>query len=1015
MSTFAPIHIISSYSFLQSGLTMKKIAKFVAESGYFGAALTDEGNMYGVPEFAHAMMEMNKPYLLGMNIVIDEVNFTIYALNEVGYHHLIDINTAIQKEKLDYAFLKAHSDGLAVVLETNHGEFKKRFIELEKIDTTFTKWLSTYAELSPRHFYLGIEVTSKEEIQIANKIRHFASDYTYQCIAFPRIKYAKKDDAIVLKIVSTISEGSFIKEKKADGQEYFMKESDYHKLYSEEEINNTNILVNSSTLDFLQKRGEMLHFSTQNSDIALKEATFACLKNKGLDHNETYLSRLNYELEIIASMGYSDYFLLVQDYVNWAKTHDILVGAGRGSSAGSLVSYLLNITEVDPIQYHLLFERFLNPARKTMPDIDVDFMDIKREEVIQYMRDKYGHDKVSNIVTFQSILAKQALRDVGRVYQYPERHIVLLSKAISNPKYSLGQAYKYLPEFKKLVDSDNYFKEFVSLAGKIEGLPRQSGQHAAGVILNNSPIEKAIPVSIDFNDNYISQYEAGYLEEQGFLKMDFLGIRNLTTVSVCVDLINAHHPDLHLSKENLPYEEKAIFDLICSGHTIGLFQIETSVMRRGIQTLKPSCFEDVVALVALNRPGPMPYVKNYALRRDSLEKVTYLCDDLKDILAPTYGIIVYQEQINQIASTMAGLSPAEADSFRRAISKKDKAKLASLGEEFISGSMKKGHSKAVSEAVFNDILKFADYGFNRSHSVVYAVLTCRMAWLKAHYPLEFYTALLETGLSANDSKFADNVSEMKAMGIKILPPDINLSGKSFVALDNALIFPLTSISGISDLVAENIINERKNGTFKDFFDFVTRLFTDKITENQIIKLINSGAFDHLYPSRACMRISTKAALQYAELVHDDNGQLNIGISGITPPEMMKDHDDPIENLDLEYDTIGIMLSDNILEYKKDLLAAKKVTPISETVDMNYATIAGIVKAVKVIKTKKASSMAFVKVFDQTGDIEVTIFPKLFEEKANLLEKNNILVISGRFDVRDDERSFSANTVELLEE
>ncbi|HNX15946.1 MAG TPA: DNA polymerase III subunit alpha [Bacilli bacterium] len=1014
MSKFAPIHIISSYSFLKSGLTMRKIARSVEKQGYFGAGLADFDCMYGIPEFVHAMEEIKKPFIVGLNIAIDGANLSLYALDEVGYHHLININTAIQKNQLSLAALGDNSKGLACVMEANHGAFFERFSALEKVDTAFTKWLNEYSKFFDRRFYLGLEVVDLVSKTNMNKVREFAKNYSYRCVAFPRIRYEKKDDAIVLKIVSAIAEGGFIKEKKAEGYECFMPEADYHKLYQETEIDVTNELIQKSTFAFMKKRGEMLHFSSRNSDEQLKEIAWNKLKEYRLDNNQPYIDRLSYELTTISSMGYSDYFLLVQDYVNWAKKQGILVGAGRGSAAGSLVSYLLNITEVDPIFYRLQFERFLNPARKSMPDIDVDFMDIKREEVIQYMRDKYGRDKVSTIVTFQTILARQALRDIGRVYQYPERHIVLLSKAISNPRYSLGQAYKNLPEFQKIVDSDPYFKEYVSLAGKIEGLPRQSGQHAAGIILNNTPIENSIPVSIDFNDNYISQYEAEYLEEQGFLKMDFLGIRNLTTVSVCVDLIDVHYPDLHLDKTKIPYDTPEIFSLISSGHTIGLFQIETSVMRKGIQTLKPSCFEDVVALIALNRPGPMPYVKNYANRRDGKEKIVYLSEDLKDILAPTYGIIVYQEQINQIASVMAGLSPSEADLFRRAVSKKDKAILLSLGKQFIEGSIKNHHSESVSKEVFDDILKFADYGFNRSHSVVYAVLACRMAWLKAHYPLEFYVALLETSLSANDSKFIDNIAEMRAMGIKILPPNINESQMAFSINNKALLFPLTSINGINDLTAASIIKERENGPFKDFFDFVTRLFASKISENQVLKLINAGAFDSLYGSRASLRNTIKAAMQYSELVHDDNGQLSIGIASIAPPEMIEDQDDPIENLDLEYDAIGVMLSSNILDYKQDLLKAKNVVSIGEIPEHVNVSIAGIVKIKKVIKTKKGSSMAFVKIFDQTGDIEVTVFPQLFAEKAQLLEKNNIVLIKGKYEVRNDESGFIAEDIENLE-
>ena len=715
-------------------------------------------------------------------------------------------------------------------------------------------------------------------------------------------------------------------------------------------------------------------------------------------------------------MGYPDYFLLVQDYVLWAKKNDILVGPGRGSAAGSLVSYLLNITEIDPIVYNLQFERFLNPYRKTMPDIDVDFMDIRRDEVVQYMRDKYGSHNVANIVAFQTIGAKQSIRDIGRIYGIPERHISLLTKTLTNQKYTLGQSYKNLPEFKNLVDSDNYFKDIVSLAGKIEGLPRQTGQHAAGVVFNNSSMEKSLPVTIDLNDNYISQYEAIYLEEQGFLKMDFLGLRNLTTVSLCVDLINKHYPEVNLKKDEIPFDSKEIFDLISSGQTMGLFQIDTTVMAHGIKTLKPSCFEDVVALLALNRPGPMAFIKNYADRRDGKEKYRFISEGLKEVLAPTYGIIVYQEQVNKIATVMAGFTPGEADIFRRAISKKDKEKMTSYEKQFIEGSIKNGYTEKNAKEVFNHILKFANYGFNRSHSVVYAVLACRMAWLKAHYPLEFYSAILETGSSTNEAKFSDYLNEIKRRGIKVLAPSVNISNKYFIIKDNALVFPLTSISHVNELLTDAIILERnERGPFKDFFDFATRMYGYKITETQLIKLIDAGAMDEFSPSRASMLASVRNALQFAELNYSEDGQMNLGIAAMIAPDLAQEHDDPLENLDKEYEALGIMLSSNPLDYKQDLIKSKNVTPIMDIPPYGQVSICGIIKNKKIIRTKKGASMAFIKLYDQTGEVEATIFPNLFETTNSILDRNNIIVMKGRFDGKGQDITFVANEVELLED
>ena len=1011
---FAPLHITSGYSFLKSGLTMERIKKAITSNDYFGMGLTDLGVMYGIPEFINTMELINKPYVIGVDVSIDGDSLSLYAMNEMGYHHLVNINTTIQKEELSLEVIKDNASGILAVIETNHGVFKDHFLEDD--EQTFAKYLIKYGNIFKDDLYLGIEVTSKEEVSYANKIRKFADKYTYPCVAFPRIKYLKKDDAIVLQIVEAIANDEKLDIKQANGQEYFMKEDDYSKIYSKVEMDNTINIIKKSSFNYHQKRGEMLHFGVENSISYLKDKCYQALKEKGLE-DEEHKQRLDYELDIIISMGYADYFLIVSDYVNWSKNHDVLVGPGRGSAAGSLVSYLLNITEVDPLSYGLQFERFLNPFRKTMPDIDVDFMDEKRDLVVEYMREKYGKERVANIVTFQTILAKQALRDIGRVYDIPTRHIDLLSKRLTNKDLDLRNSYKKLPEFRSLVDSDKYFLEIVSLASKIENLPRQSGMHAAGIILNNFPLSGAIPVSIDFNDNYISQYEMGYLEEQGFLKMDFLGLRNLTTIAKCVDLINKSHPEDKLDCHNIPFDKPEIYELISSGLNMGIFQIETQAMAKNIKVLQPNCFNDVVALLALGRPGPMQFIPNYAKRKAGLEKIDYIVSDLEPVLKETYGIIVYQEQINQIATVMAGFSAGEADLFRRAVSKKDKEQLIQLESDFIKGSMAKGHDEKTSKLVFDNILRFADYGFNKSHSVVYSIIATRMAYLKAHYPLEFYAAILETSSSTDDNKFNEYVSEMKKRGIKMLPPSVNNSSNRFVIDNNALRYPLTSISGINEMFYSKLEEERKeNGLFKDFFDFITRMYSYKITENQLLKLIDAGAFDEFYPSRASMRVSLKSAMQYAELSYDESGQLSIGIAKVAPPLMIKGNDDPLENLDKEYEVLGIMLSDHPLKYKRQLLEAKGVIPLIEANSQKgNMTICGIIKNRKIIKTKKGSNMAYIKIFDETGELEITIFPTLYQQAISLLDRNSTIVAKGRFDDRNGETSFIADSITPLED
>lgn len=1012
---FAPLHIISCYTFLESGLTIERIKESVSKENYFGAAIADKKVMYGVPFFIKAMEEINKKYLVGITLNVEEEYLSIYALNEEGYRNLSLLSTHSEQSDLTLSELNEYKTGLVCILDTNKGKFKELYFDATETDPSFVSRINKYKEAF-EEFYLGVEVTSRIEVKYANKIRKMANDNGFTTIAFPSIYYQKKDDAIILEMVKAIKDDDKIDIKKAEGQAYFMKESDYQKIYTARELALTVELVKKSTFNYHMKRGEILHFPVENSELYLREQVAKGLASKGFATNVKYLERANHEVDVILKMGYADYFLVVQDYVHYAKTHGILVGSGRGSAAGSLVSYALGITEVDPIKYDLQFERFLNEGRKTMPDIDIDFMDVRRDEMVEYMRHKYGVSKVANIVTFQTIGAKQSLRDVGRIYEYHDWLISNLSKAITNPKLTLRECYKTLPAFKELVDSDNYYLEIVSLASKIEGLPRQSGLHAAGVILNNDPIEEAMPVSFDFSNNYISQYEMSFLEEQGFLKMDFLSLRNLTIVDTCLKLIEKYK-GIHLDFYDLKYDDPETYKIINSGKVMGLFQLESAGMKRAAKTLEPTCFEDVVALISLFRPGPMASIPSYGRRKKGLEKATYLSASLKEILGPTYGILVYQEQINSIAKAMAGFSLSEADLFRRGVSKKKASVLKELKDKFIKGSIKNGYSEKQAIEMYERIYKFANYGFNKSHAVGYAILGCQMAYLKAKYPLEFYAAILQTSASTNDVKFGEIVSEMKSLGLEVSLPNINTSEKMFSILDNKLIYPLGEIRGVPSVLVDSILIEReKNGAFKDFFDFVLRLFPYHITDKQIEALINAGTFDSLYKSRASLRQSIFRAVQYAELNYSENGQMTLGSQFVKAPSIIEHGDDPLENLNLEYDTIGIMLSDNPLNYKKDILESHNALPIVDVIDStNVVTFGGMIKSKKVINTKKGTPMAFVKLFDNTGEMEVTIFSDLYSKNLKYIEMNKLVLIKGSNRKNKEETSFIVNEITSLEE
>lgn len=1012
MSNFAPINIISGFSFLQSGLTIEKIEEYIKKYDYFGMGLADNEVMHGIPSFIKSANKINKPFIVGIRTECDGLSLLLYCTNEEGYRTLIKIINTLNDENFSLEKIENISS-LTCVCETKYGKFKEMFSAIDDIHTK--KKFSNLAKLF-KSFYLGLEITSKND-EFAAKIRTFANEYGYKTIAAPRIRYPEPKDAIVINLVDSIASNNaeVLEETSATGPECFLKEVHYAMLYTAEEMQNTVSLVKENTFSFSVKRGKLLKPFVGDSETILREKCEEKLKALNLE-DDAHKERLKHELSIINEMGYPDYFLLVEDYVNFAKNNGILVGPGRGSAAGSLVSYLLNITEVDPLDYNLQFERFLNPYRKTMPDIDVDFMDINRDSIVQYMRNKYGQNRVANIVAFQTIKAKQAIRDIGRIYKYPQNHIDLICKRLTNDKLTLRESYTKLQEFKSLVDSDNYYLKIVALASKIEGLPRQRGLHAAGIIVNNDSLDDILPVSIEFNGNYISQYEMSYLEEQGLLKMDFLGLTNLTTVFNCLNLLKEKGIDLKFT--DIPFKEKEVFDLICSTQTMGLFQLESSGMRNAIAKLKPRCFEDIVALIAIFRPGPMNSLGSYVNRKEGKEKINYYSDSLKPILEETYGIIVYQEQVNSIARVMAGFSMGQADLFRRAISKKKIEDMVKMRESFFKGATKNGYSLQTITDVFNLIVRFADYGFNKSHAVVYAILSCRMAYLKAHYPLEFYSAILKTSSTTSDTKFSEYVSEIKKRKLKVLPPSVNSSTFGFEITDNGLIFPLTGIHGINEQLTLKIIEERNtNGLFKDFFDFIIRMYQYKISAAQIENLINGGAMDEFSNSRESMRISIKKGLQYSELNTDENGQMTLGIQMYDYPKLIEQHDDPIENLNKEYSAIGIMLSDSPLSYKKDLIISKKIEEIdsfSKDTDGNHK-ICGIIREIKTISTKKKEIMCYLKLFDDSGEIEAIVFPSAYQESISVLKKNNIVVVEGTIKCRNNESSFIANKICLLKE
>ncbi len=1008
---FVPLHAYSEYSFLKSGLRLNNYVKEAKKLGYKSLGLIDYSSFSGLPYFVDACQKELLNPILGQDLLIEGKLFSFVILNESGYRNLIKLSYKVKLGEISLENFKEYTNGLVVILDVN--EVRQEFENDEKFNFYLTNLTSKIV-----NFYMGINDFGTNRGFI-NKIRTFLINHAYKLVAYPHIKYVKREDAIVLDMVEAIAKGEKLDHKESVGNHYLLSEKDVLHLYEEDEIKATEEIASLVNFKIIEKRGKMIKFHNElglSSDEYLTRLSFEGLRDLKLD-DEAHNTRLNMELSVIKEMGFSDYFLIVQDYVNWARKHFIPVGPGRGSAAGSLVAHTLGITSCDPLEYNLLFERFLNKARKTMPDIDVDFSDIKREYVVQYLREKYGSEHVSYISAIQTIGAKQALRDIGRIFDYPPKDIDLLSRLIpkkvndSEKDVSLKNTYKTVKDFRYLIDNDKYYLEIVSLASKIEDFPRQRSLHAAGVVLNEDKLIDSLPLIPDMNGLIVEEYEKDYLEAQDFLKMDILAIRNLTIVEEVLEKIQER--GINLTIDDIPYKDKKALDIISSGDTTGIFQLESKGMRNAIKIIHIDDFNDLVALLALYRPGPMNEIKTYARRKSGKEKTTYISKIQKQILEPTYGIIVYQEQVMQLANLLAGMSLSEADLFRRAISKKDSSKINALKETFIQGAIKNGYRRDVATNIFDHIEKFANYGFNKSHAVSYAIFSSRMAYLKANYPMEFYAAILDNTGGESDS-FNMTITEMKKANVKILNPDVNSSFNNFIIKDGSLLFPLNRIKGLYNEVANNIILEREaKGPFRDYFDFVVRMRTHKMANAQLMKLIDAGALDSLDKSRASLRINMPTAIAYSDMIADDDGNLIINMADFAKPVYKHIEDDEIENLNREYEVMGLMISGSPLAIYKNSLTKHKITKSVDVINsQNDITVAGIVKTVKLIKTKKQEPMAFVTLMDETGEIEMTVFSDLYEISFDVLKHNYALLVKGYYQI--SRGSFIAKELVKLE-
>ena len=984
---FVPLHVYTNYTFLSSGFTLDRLFSSLKEKNYNVCALTDLHVLYGLPEFFTLAKKNNVTPLAGIDIRLDDMLITFFAKDEFGYRYLIELSHLIQQDK-KISFQEKNDHLIAVISPFQSSLFQDQD---EVIARKIHALLGGLDKV-----YIGIEHYADPTLNA--RYRAFAKHYQYPLVAFPHILYPKPNDAIIIDILQAIQQGTTISHKEKNGPHALLEESEAVGLYSEEEIIQTTEIANALNFNFFVKRGQLLAYQAgTNANDTLRELTIEGLQTRDVDFSDSrYLIRLDEELNIIESLGFSDYFLIVSDFIQYAKKQGIPVGPGRGSAPGSLVAYALSITEIDPIRHGLLFERFLNPSRKSMPDIDVDIADLDRQKIVDYLIKKYGEDRVCHIMTYQTIQAKQAIRDIGRIYQFSSTSIELLSKSLTDSKLDLRANYKKNTNFQTLFDQDSECADIVKLAHKIEGFIRQSGVHPAGLIFNQGPIHEAVPLMYG-QGMTVAQYEFGYLEAQGFLKIDILGLRNLSIIQQTLLSLSKQGIDLDLNTIQL--EDPKVYKMLNLGLNMGIFQLESEGMKKAMLLIQPTQFNDIVSLIALYRPGPMDNIPSYARRKQGLEPMTVFDVQLNDILSPTYGIIIYQEQIMQIAQKMAGFSLSKADDFRRVISKKDSEAMKNLKESFLHGAVSKGFKSDHALSVFNHIVKFADYGFNKSHSVAYATITYQMAYLKTYYPLYFYQSLLKF-TSSSDAKFITYFDELRQLKINILSPDITKPYRHFTIVGQHFVAPLTMIKGVNDAMLQIIQKVLQSGPFVDFYDAVTRLYPYKISIAQITALIDAGAFLTLHPSRATLRASLPNAIKNAAIqaTFIDESTGLIPPSDLPKMPMIFAIDNHQYNVEKELDAMGFIFSSSILGSNSAHLG---LTPLLTIVDIKdstaLASTGGLIQSIKQVKTKSGQAMAFLTLFDETGTIECVLFPKLFATISTPFNKGDIVVVSGHLD------------------
>ncbi len=1012
-------HISTSADLLQSTVRLDELFPFLTQQGAVSAAIVNT-KLYGILPFWEACKKAGIHAVAGLSAFIEfdeqEYPVVLYAQSNEGYQNLLKITSALstrEKQAIPEQWLKAYKAGLLCVIPNSiQWNLTDRSEAFSYLLTLFgTSCLGSVSRP-------GGETTDYEAGFVEQ-----CSKLGIAIIANQDCRYLREEDAFAYEVASAIGQGLKMndpeRKRPTHTQAYVPRAEEFTEWFHDhpEWIDQAAAMLASCKVTIALHRQLLPMFPLpEGTDrlVYIRELCENGLAERLPGASSAYADRLSYELGVISQMGFIDYFLIVADFMKFARDQDILTGPGRGSSASSLVAFSLRITDVDPLEHGLLFERFLNPERITLPDIDIDFADHRRHEVVEYVARKYGKEKTAQIITFGTLSAKAVARDTARVFGFEAEELDAISKLIPNrPGTTLRSALKDSTQFSDWVTSKEERKTWFKTALKLEGLPRHASTHAAGVILSPVPLVDLVPIEKGSEEIYITQWPMGELEQIGLLKMDFLGLRNLTILEQIRRLLY-RQSEKWIDYRKIPLKDEATYALLAKGDTTGIFQLESDGMRRALQQVKPTAFGDIVAVNALFRPGPMEFIPLYARRKHKQESVVYTHPILEPILAETYGVIVYQEQIMKIAASMAGFTLGQADLLRRAVSKKKREILDEQRMHFTKGAIEKGFPEEAAKEVYDLIVRFADYGFPKSHAVAYSMISYQLAYMKTHYAVPFYAAMLSNS-AGNNEKIQQLLQEIKGRNISILPPSVQDSSYSFSVDDGQIRIGLNSVKSVPGSTVKALLNARKEGAFTSMFNIAERISAVHFTRKAFEPLIKAGALDDFGIDRGVLLASLDSAVKHAELVkpNEEPGLFDDMGSSFMKPKYAKASPIP-ENLKLDYEkeVLGFYLSTHPIVRQKEL-RQKTYTDLASMKtgkDREPVLVLGMVEDIKRIRTKKGDAMGFVTLQDDTGSASITLFPAEYAKYNALLEMHEILEVQGIIENRNQKTAIICKTI-----